>query len=137
MAENWIKWEPVQGLAERYSLDLVIDTKKEGFRIEFSAFEDRKKKIYVNFPNWVHAYRYGEEIFALDRIDQLTKKYGKGFLNWTFFKVADSSYLQWLSHESHTISDDRKLQHFAFILMDSILDVVAPYEPAVQFVEEK
>ncbi len=137
MNEQWMKWEPVKGLSTKYYLNSVTDNDDAGFKIELVEFENRKKKATFLFSDWVYSYRYIEEIFALNKINFLKKKYGENFLNWTFFKVTNSQYIQWLSQESHTISDNRQLQHFSFRTMDSVLDVINDSDPIVEFFEGK
>ncbi len=135
--EKWEKWEPLSKLATEYYLDKVIDNDEIGFQIEFKDFKNRKKIIRFIFENWVYSYRYLEESFAINRYDQLSKKYGDKFLNWTFFKVANSNYIRWLSQESGGLSDPRDLKHYSFLSMDSVLDVINDKDPIVEFVEEK
>ncbi len=137
MTEVWEKWEPLRGLATEYYLDNVVDSDEIGFSIEFREFKNSKKRIRVLFSNWVYSYRYLEESFAINRYASLEKKYGDNFLNWTFFKVMNSKYIQWLSQESEGLSDLRDLKHYSFLSMDSVLDVINDKDPIVEFVEEK
>lgn len=132
MNEQWVKWEPINGLSAKYYIDSVSDSLK-GFQIVLSDSHDEKQKILITFKNSVDAYRNTDETYRTNTISTLDEEYGTNFYgDWTFFKVMDSSYLKWLSEESCTISDSRNLKHFSFVAVNSILDVVTNYEPLVE-----
>lgn len=137
MLEEWTQWKPIKHLVSKYYIDSVVDTIK-GFKIELSQYDSPKNKICVLFQNSVYSYRSVDESFISNILGELSKKYGKSFFHsWTFFKVTNSSYLQWLSQQSEGISDYRLLIHFSFISFDSILDVICDYEPIIECFEEK
>lgn len=131
MAEQWTKWEPIQGLANNYYIDSVSDT-IDGFIIQLSDADDEEKKVLVLFEDSVDAYRSADESFRRSTMFDLSQKYDKTFFHyWTFFKVTNSSYIQWLSEQSFGITDSLHFTHFSFIAADSILDVITNYEPKV------
>ncbi len=135
-SEQWIKWEPINGLSCKYQIDSVSDT-IDGFFIVLSSTTN-EKKIKITFEGYLLSYRKTDESFRQSTVTFLEEHYKtKFYAEWTFFKVINSTYLQWLSEESYGFSDSVPPIHFSFIDDDSILDVVATYEPKVEFIEEK
>lgn len=137
MMEKWIKWEPIKGLSPKYYIESISDN-INGFEIILFEGHDNKEKVHVIFENSVDAYNCSEEGFRLKTIWNLGDKYGKDFYgDWTFFKVINSKYLQWLSKESVEMYDSLSLIHFSFLAADSVLDVVTTYEPRVEIIKSK
>ncbi len=136
MQEQWVQWKPVNNLSTKYNIDAISDS-LDNFKVELTDYNNGKNKVIVTFENSVDAYRTTDETFRLNCINTLDKQYGPDFYGkWTFFKVTNSKYIQWLSEESCTISDSLPLVHFSFIAANCILDVVTTYEPKVELVEK-
>ncbi len=136
MLEDWIKWEPAAGLSKKYYIDSILDD-VEKFEVTLSSAENEIKKIKVIFEDSVYSHCRTNESFRVKIIYDLDKKYGTDFYgDWTFFKVTNSSYLQWLSRQSTTISNSRNLVHFSFVAVDSILDVINVSDPKIEFISE-
>ncbi|KKQ12044.1 MAG: hypothetical protein US22_C0004G0002 [candidate division TM6 bacterium GW2011_GWF2_36_6] len=134
MIEQWIKWEPIKELSSTYYVDLVIDSKKE-FKIILSEEKNPQKKIHIIFENSVYAYRNTYESFRQNTIHILKKQYGESFyINWTFFKITNSSYLSWLAEESYGITNELNFTHFSIIAANEIIDIIAGYEPRIELV---
>ena len=135
MSEKWAKWEPVSGLAEKYDIDSIIDD-IESFRMLLATGDESKKKVRVIFEESVDAYRRSDEALRVDLIGDLRQQYGGNFYGkWTFFKVENSTYLRWISEQSCTIADSLPYMHFAFIAGNFVVDVIAFYEPKVEFLD--
>lgn len=134
MEEQWLRWNPIIGLEKKYDIDsMIYDVKR--FIILFSQYYDEGKKVKLIFENSIDAYRWSNETLRYKLILDLDKKYGADFYgDATFFKVDNSSYIQWISQQSCTISDSIKYIHFAFITANSILDIVTTYEPKVEII---
>ncbi len=134
--EKWERYEPTKGLSRKYYIDSIKDS-INCFQIILSDDYDGNNKVEVLFKDSVHAYRSTEESFNLKMMNSIDESYGTDFYsNWTFFKVENSEYIQWISEQSYGISDSQQLLHFCFIASDSILDVIAAYEPRVQKIRE-
>lgn len=132
MQENWERWEPVSGLSSKYYVESLSDT-VEGFRVVLSDANDEKKKVEVIFEDSVHAYRSTDESFRQSIINTIDERYGTEFYTeWTFFKVSNSEYIQWLTEQSYGIAESEPLMHFSFLAVDSIVDVIAAYEPKIK-----
>lgn len=137
MQEQWVKWEPIKGLFQKYYIESILDS-INGFEIVLFEGHDKKEKVHVVFENSIDAYKCSEEGFRLKTIWELGDKYGKDFYgDWTFFKVINSRYLQWLSEESVGMYDSLSFIHFSFLVADSVLDVVTTYEPKVKIIKSK
>jgi hypothetical protein len=131
ISEQWIKWEPIKNLAPKYYIDSISDNIDE-FSITLSD-ADNKNKIKVTFETLVLSYRSTNESFRLSIIkylDECNIEYSK----WTFFKIINSTYIQWLSEQSYGIIESIPPTHFSFVAGDSIVDVIAVYEPKVDFI---
>ena len=125
MNETWVQWKPVEGLAPKYNIDSLVDTINT-FTIILSVMNNPQKCLEVYFDSGVNAYRLTKGVYWRNSLHKLDKNYGKDFYEkWTFFKVENSSYLSWLSKESFGISDSRNFVHFAFLAVNSILEIIA------------
>ena len=136
MTEEWVRWEPVPDLASRYYIDSVHND-SNGFTIVLSEDRIVTNKVYVRFKDWVNSYRQTDETFRAYLIHKLHEKYGVAFYSqWSFFKVHNSSYISWLSAESSTISDNFELIHFVVFDPNNVIDIIAGYEPTIEFVSD-
>jgi hypothetical protein len=135
MTEQWTQWNPIPGLAKKYYIESVSGS-IEGFKIVLHKEGNKKEKSLVFFENSVDAYRSTDESFRLKIVYELAKKYGDDFYaEWTFFKVNNSSYTQWILEQASGTADDTNFIHFAFIDPDSILDVICQEDPKIQLLE--
>lgn len=136
MTEEWTRWEPVTNLASRYYIDSICND-SDGFTIVLSEDRVVTNKVCIRFKDWVNSYRQTDETFRANLIHKLHEKYGvKFYSQWSFFKVRNSSYISWLSVESSTISDNFELIHFVIFDPNNVIDVIAGYEPTIEFVAE-
>lgn len=135
MSEQWVRWEPIQNLAQRYSIESISDT-LDGFKIVLFEENAEQNKLQIFFDNSVDAYRSTYESFRQKIINDLHEKYGQSFyVNWSFFKINNSSYVQWLSEESYGITDMIGVMHFSIVTKEEIVDIIACYQPDVKLLE--
>lgn len=136
MLEKWVKWMPVEGLSPKYYIESLSSGICNGLIITMSAASAAnaaEKKVKVIFEESVHAYRCTDESFRQSTLYDINKVYGTPFYSeWTFFKVVNSGYLQWLSTQSFNIVDTEPLTHFSFLATDVVIDVIAAYEPKIE-----
>lgn len=131
--EEWARWEPINGLSGKYFINSLIIS-EERLVIHLSD-NDKIKKIEIVFDNGIDGYRYTNESFYFKIFGDLSQKYGTEFYkNWSFFKVTNSEYLQWLSKKSRTWSDQFTFIHFCIFGDDEVIDILARYEPIVKFI---
>ena len=132
MEQKWTHWKPVKKLSSKYYIDSIADN-LSGFEIFLSERENKNTKIHIIFQDSVDSYRYIDESYVQKTIMYLNKIYGKDFYaHWSFFKVENSDYLKQLSEESDSLSDHIDFIHFVLLLGNSMIDIVATYEPIVR-----
>jgi hypothetical protein len=131
LEEVWKRWEVENDLISKYYIESVTDN-IEGLRIVLSDATDESKKVEILFEDSVHVYRSTDESFRQSTINKLDEHYGAEFYrNRTFFIVTNSEYIQWLSLQSYGISDSEPVYHFSILAVDSVVDVIAAYEPKI------
>ena len=129
LEEIWETWEIENTMTSKYYVESITDSIK-GFRILLSDAKVESKKLVVLFEDSVHSYRSSDESYRLNTINNLDERYGTEFYrDNTFFKVTNSEYIKWISLESYGIVESALIFHFSFIAADSIVDVIAAYEP--------
>lgn len=136
MQEQWARWEPLDGLEDKYDVDFILDTNDDrGLIIMLYSCKDRNRKLEITFNRYVDSYCHTNESFRINLPYELSAKYSKEFYaNWTFFRIANSSYLAWLAHESCNYSKEFNFVHFCLLCPDSVVDIIARYEPTVRYV---
>ena len=136
MKEKWIQWKPIENLAKKYYVESILDS-IDGFKILLFAEKNREKKILIYFRDSVDCYRSTNESFLVTTLFNLKENYGtKFFGDWTFFEIENSLYLDSIKQESDGISESYKLRHFCLLAIDSMVDILADYEPTVTFITE-
>lgn len=131
MQEKWIRWEAANIAAKKYHIESITETIEETIKIKLSDSAN-KEIIYVSFPEGIDTYRRTNESYTLDTIHYLEKTYGRDFYaQWSFFKIENSEYLQWLSEKSHGTSDDYQLMHFCILGLNSIMDIACISDPII------
>lgn len=120
--EIWSRWEPdVPNLACKYYIASICYN-YEDFRVILEE-EGGDHKIELLFSA-ISSFCITDEGRRLKLYDKLSDSYGTDFYrSWTFFKVEQSEYLKWLSIQSYEISDICKVQHFALLGIESVLDI--------------
>ncbi len=135
MQEQWIRWEPVAGLSEKYSI-VSITGKIEGFWIILSSAKPEGKSIRLEFLGTPESYQTTDIHYMSSRMNKLQQQYGATFFTeWTFFKVLNSEYAKWVSDESFGFIQLEGLLHVVLIGTNSIVDMITPSEPQVIFKE--
>ena len=135
-SEEWCRWEPISGLADKYCLVSVVSD-EDGFKVILEDDKGIGPNVSIFFKDYVWSYRNVDENFRIKIIGDLLEKYGSSFYGqWTFFTVKESDYFNWLSEQSHEIFNANQFIHFSIVACDDILDIVSCYEPEVTFLEE-
>jgi hypothetical protein len=133
--ETWSRWEPIKNLSGRYYINSFLLSEESDLVIKLSD-EHNLQKIEIRFDGAIDAYRYTNESFYFKTFGELTEKYSEDFYsNWSFFKVANSEYLTWLSEKSCTFSNEFPFIHFCIFGGDEVIDILARYEPKVKIIE--
>lgn len=135
MTEEWSRWIPNEQVSARYSLDMIIEN-NDGLTIQLLDDHNENMQMRLEFRYAADAYRSTYETFRAELIHYLDQKYGTVFYSeWTFFKVQNSSYIQWFSEQSGGISDFSPYTHFSILLMDSVIDILSLQEPKIELLD--
>ncbi len=83
--EQWIKWEPIEGLDTVYTINEISNNLKD-FTVLLIDLDNDKKKIRIFFKDSVDAYRYTEECYRLNIGSLFTQPTGENLYGrWGFF----------------------------------------------------
>ncbi len=136
MEKQWHSWEPINGLKGDYYIESISNNRK-GFEITLLKENDNKNKVIIIFENSVLTFRKTSESFRLDFLGRLGQEYGVNFFaNHNFFKISHSAYIQQFLEESENALDIASLIHFLIMDDDTIIDIIAGYEPKVELINE-
>jgi len=133
MTEQWIQWTPCEDLHGKYMIKkLTADA--NGLIVDLYAYNGDNHIIEVACKPYAQASRYNSKQWRLhDLCNQLSKSYGEEFhKNWTFFKVLDSEYLEWLDDESGTVSSYCGIMHFCVLAENGVVDIGTDCAPIVR-----
>jgi hypothetical protein len=134
ITEQWIRWEPIEGLAETYNITAVKHT-ADRLYIMLTEPDSQEKGIHVIFENSMVSYRETDESFVLTTIADLDSQYGTTFYSqWTFFRVTNSTYIKWFLKQSQQTMNIKGLMHFVLFEPDLLVDVIATREPRVEMI---
>jgi hypothetical protein len=131
MKEVWEKWIPIDNLLDKYYIDCVEDSRKNGFMIRLSS-EDEKSNLTMCWDGVVESYRCSEESVLSDLYSNTELNSNTELTTWTFFKIKNSEYLDWIHKKSMGIYDTVPLQHFGIIGANSVIDVISQIVPIVK-----
>lgn len=131
MAENnWKMWIPHYSLENKYFICKAVDD-EDGLQL-FLISNDYTKKICVQFPGMVYAYRNRLELAALCTLDEITDKNGAfKAADWTFFVVENSIYAKEIAKESQDIYPFSQLIHFAIVGGQALFEVITDALPII------
>lgn len=133
MNEQWMRWEPTTHLGNKYSLDHVHDGMR-GLDILLADPDRKDKKVRVVFPYTMISYTVnpGNASFVISKDQQ--QDTASACKNWSFFEVINSQYIAHLMVQSATIVEIYDPRHFVILTTNARLDVVASYEPDVNYI---
>ena len=98
--EKWIKWEPLENIPWKVSVDSV-EKIKDSLVMNFHEFKKPESQLRIVFNTGVRFYAKSIETCRLTTIASIYEKYGNDLYKWSFFKVLDSAHLDWLKRESN------------------------------------
>lgn len=131
--ERWVRWDILnRALGKMYLESFVYDT--NGIEIVLEC-ENENIAIRILFDSSVLAFRGSDEGRRLSTIIFLEENYGSAFYaNWTFFKIDNSSYVQWFNEETYNIYSNYHIEHYVFLSADDIVEVLSIYPPTVTLI---
>lgn len=130
MSEQWVKWEPIKNLSPKYFEESFSDN-KNGLKFILVDANNKKKRTAIECIS--DSYLKRNQEFRQATINFLNKYYGSKFHSeWTFFKIINSKYIEWLFEESFGTSKNFPLIHFLLLTENSIIDIITKGEPFVK-----
>ena len=119
--QQWIEWTPITGLFCRYDyFSLSENLADHQVSIELVPTEDPNQKINLTF-NWAMSFRKT----AIPYTGNILGDNKKLSLEWTFFEIKNSEYIQQLSQESGGLYAKEDFTHFLIITTSSIIEIAA------------
>ena len=133
--EQWMRWQPADNLRNGYYIDSTCND-KNGLKIVLIETENAKKAVTVLFDSGIYCYRDTYETYTHSRMLEACERQGRElFYGTNFFKVTNSDYIKWVSEQSGGISNCQPLEHFVIFTQDSMVEILAYYEPRVEFID--
>ena len=131
MLEKWNRWEPIEGIPEKMTMEsLCFD--KNGTLIVLES-EDGDTKVHILFEDSVLSLRNTDEGRRLKTINFLENMYGTDYYtSWTLFKVTNSTFVEWFNEETYNIYADYNIEHYVFLTSDEVVEVLSTYSPSVK-----
>lgn len=131
--ENYIleKWYPAKytNLCSMYDVRSIKDI-IEGLFIELvpdsvvASENEKYKTIYIYWPGSYVSYMDSDN--GARNLANLDKDNNR----WTFFKIRESAYVDFIKKDSCGVKGDN-LEHFCIIGTNSVVDILSPYEPQI------
>lgn len=139
MNEIWEVWHPQGNIIYKAYIHSVIDYECTQMLITLSNKKlQPQHAVEINFYNGAYASTLLYGTFIQKLKDNLIQEYGKEFLQTSScFKIRNSSYIEWVSAQSYEIVGLPYAQHFCIFTSDTVVHLIAPYEPHVKFLDEK
>lgn len=126
---NWKAWVPDYDLDRKYFISKAVDD-EDGLHLFLISIDD--KKICVQFPGMVYAYRNRLELAALATLDDIADKVGAFTASdWTFFVVENSAYAKEVAEESQDIYSFSQLIHFAVVGGQALFEIITDALPII------
>ena len=130
MENDWNIWIPDDDLEKKYYISKAVDD-EDGLRLFLISVDD-DKKLCVQFPGMVYAYRNRLELAALATLDKIADKTGTfKASDWTFFVVEHSTYAKEVAEESQDIYSSSQLIHFAIVGGQALFEVITDALPII------
>lgn len=132
--DQWIRWEPISNLAEKYFVGNVDDN-DQSLIFTLVNLYDNTIKTTVHFDKTAYAYATTSYPDLLTKVDKLAEQYGKEFIKqWSFFKVNHSTFIKTIHQQEPQIPNVDKWIHFVLVCTNSIIEVIAVNEPRVELI---
>lgn len=132
--EQWTQWQPLPNLELKYEIESVCNT-PDGLFIVLLDSKSRVNSLSITFEGLIDFYIRVNDHCAEVIKDELSTRYGSKFhIEWTFFKINNSHYVQEFFEQSCGISKYYPLVHYSFITPSSILDVVSCKAPRCEII---
>ena len=139
MNEIWEVWHPQGQTIYKSYIYSVIDYRSSKLIITLSNNKLKPHHaVEINFYNGASSSTILEGLFIEKLKDSLIQEYGEPFLqSSSCFKIKNSLYVEWASTQSYEIVGLPHAQHLCIFTSDTVVHLIAPYEPHIRFLEDK
>lgn len=132
MNDIWIPWNPHEWIQPHYNFVQCNDFIKR-FELLLTG-PDNNQQVRIAFDSPIYMYRatYQPHIAAVS----LSKDHPY-YNRWTFFKVINSTYIDWLTEQSYETLETHQYTHFSWVTPQAVIDVISREEPIVRPINAK
>lgn len=132
--EIWFEWKPNTEvrLLTQYKVEAICDI-IGAFYIVLAPAQDAEKKIKILYEQSVESHRRTNRVLMKKSLTKLICEEKEALVS--YYKVENSAYARWLSEESYGCTEASEYVHLVFAGENCIVDVVAGYEPKIEFIE--
>jgi hypothetical protein len=123
MEEQFIKWEPVDGIENEMWVEALHDD-YEGFRILLKGSAQSSGILRITFAQY-YGYRNVDESYR----DKLWQKGNFEQRDWSLFNTAASEFIDWVFEESNGLYSKEEMVHYCIKTGADIIEVVANQTP--------
>lgn len=124
--EKWIpKPTPLHII---YDLVALIDD-YDGLSITLS--DEANNHYKITWSGKVESYFCNSEEARLDFISTTYKSLKEQFGDWSFYKVRQSEYVNWVSKSSCNLISETRLEHYLIVTKNNLVEVVTYTDPEV------
>lgn len=128
--DEWNNWIPTTGISMgKYDIVKMLSD-CNGILI---VLESKFCILEILFDGYVDAVREFDESSRLRSIENHDQY---PISQWPFYKVKNSSFSEWIEHESYGFISQNNLIHYIFLTEDTFIEVLATYEPKVKILNK-
>lgn len=134
--EIWNKLIPSESFFSSFYIDSIVSD-SEGLFITLKN-DSIGESIKVIFDGSMFSNRTTQKNSFSKTIESLDETFCK---SWSFFKVENSDYLEWLKEQSYGIyeneREDYKMKHYVLIGSNLVFEVLTPGYPEISIKNSK
>ncbi|MCS0672455.1 hypothetical protein [Cytobacillus firmus] len=124
--EEWRKWDPNPHLPKKLELNSLTYNSK-GFILDFS---DSNFRVKVHFEE-IMSFKATDEGKLLSTIQRIYSEYSEYYLDWVFFKIDNSKFIEWFHQENYEMYTDFNIEHYLFKTPNDVIEVLSNIPPSI------
>lgn len=127
MDMKFSKWQPNAEIGNKsYDIESITND-YNGLKI--TLVDEENVKIIIEWEGVIESWCCSREEarfkFIASEWQQIRKKYS----NWSFFKVDESPYINWVYEEGGGFEEKESYIHFMIVTLNHVIDVISMSEP--------
>ena len=130
--EHWHAWQPLKKMTGKYYIKSYTNNDFCSLVIVLEKYNVEQQTEVRIFIDSVEAYRVINESYRLKLWVYLSNTHKELNREWPLFRIEDSTFLNFLSEESQTISDSIHFKHYCIMDSEWSIDIATPTEPLVE-----